>query len=159
MSDETRNDAPGTEAPSPETSGAETLSSEISGSEASSTVILAPRYFVPTGVAVLGLLGFGLSPWLTALVVVFAVFLAIQAATLRLHFTTTDLEVWRGSQPIRTFPYADWQSWTVFWPPLPILFYFKEVNSIHFLPMLFDARALNDQLNTHVPTALPDSVQ
>ncbi len=132
---------------------------ELASTIPPNTVILAPRYYVPTGVAGLGLLGYGLSPWLTAVVILFAVFLAIQAATLRLQFTATDLEVWRGSQPIRCFPYADWQSWIVFWPPVPILFYFKEVNSIHFLPMLFDARTLQAQLNTHVPAATPDPVQ
>jgi hypothetical protein len=39
----------------------------------------------------------------------------------------------------------------IFWSPVPILFYFREVNSIHFLPMLFQSAALRTQLETRLP--------
>lgn len=132
---------------------------KIDPTATSDTVILAPRFNVPTGVAIVALLAYPVSVWLTAVLIVFAVFLAIQAATLRLHFTPSSLAVWRGTTLIRDFPYQNWQTWEIYWPRLPILFYFREVNSIHFLPMLFDARALQTQLTTYVPTATPDPVQ
>jgi hypothetical protein len=31
-----------------------------------------------------------------------------------------------------------------------VLFYFREQRSIHFLPVLFDATSLREQLNHHV---------
>jgi len=77
-------------------------------------------------------------------------FLLYQTTTIRLIFTATALEVWRQENILKTFPYADWQSWTIFWPPLPILFYFKEINSIHFLPVLFAPNELKEALQTHV---------
>lgn len=81
----------------------------------------------------------------------FGLFLMVQSATIRLQFTDVALEVYRSNQLIRHFPYSQWQSWRIFWRSLPILFYFKEVKSIHFLPMLFNAEELRTALNTHVP--------
>jgi hypothetical protein len=68
-------------------------------------------------------------------------------------FTTTDLEVYRSQEMFRTFPYQDWQDWQVFWVAFPVLFYFKEVKSIHFLPVLFDAQMLKVCLEKHIPRA------
>jgi hypothetical protein len=56
----------------------------------------------------------------------------------------------RGGQEIRRFPYDQWLAWQVFFPPLPALFYFREQNSPHLLPMLFEATALRQQLERHV---------
>ena len=115
------------------------------------TVVLCPRYWVPLGVAIaavpLGLI----QPWLALPVLLFAGFLGLQAVTIRLHFTPTGLELYRGQTQLRHFPYVDWRYWEIFWPPVPILFYFREVNSIHFTPMLFDANMLQSCLEQYCP--------
>lgn len=83
--------------------------------------------------------------------IVFGAFLLIQSLTIRLQFTEEALDVYRRGALIRHFPYSEWQSWRIFWQPLPILFYFKEVQSIHFLPMLFNAQELRSALVNHLP--------
>ena len=111
---------------------------------------LQPRFWVPLGVVGLGL-ACGLLNWIAAAVVVlFGCFLMLQTALLRLRFETKALVVTRSGDEIRRFPYSDWMGWRVFWPAVPVLFYFREVNSIHFLPMLFDANALREQLTTRI---------
>jgi hypothetical protein len=115
------------------------------------TIILTPSYWVPVGVAIVGL-GLGLfTPWLGVLVFVFAVFLAVQATILRLHFTATTMELYRQGQLLRQFPYSDWLNWQIFWTPVPILFYFREVKSIHFVPIVFDPAALKACLALRCP--------
>ena len=111
---------------------------------------LQPRFWVPLGVVGLGL-SCGLLSWIAAAVVVlFGCFLMLQTALLRLRFEAGALVVTRSGDEIRRFPYSDWMGWRVFWPAVPVLFYFREVNSIHFLPMLFDANALIEQLTTRI---------
>jgi len=111
---------------------------------------LQPRFWVPLGVVGLGL-ACGLLNWIAAAVVVlFGCFLMLQTALLRLRFEAEALVVTRSGDEIRRFPYSDWMGWRVFWPAVPVLFYFREVNSIHFLPMLFDANALREQLTTRI---------
>ena len=111
---------------------------------------LQPRFWVPLGVVGLGL-ACGLLSWIAAAVVVlFGCFLMLQTALLRLRFEAEALVVTRSGDVIRRFPYSDWMGWRVFWPAVPVLFYFREVNSIHFLPMLFDANALIEQLTTRI---------
>lgn len=89
--------------------------------------------------------------WVGLAIAAFGLFLGIQAATLRLQFTATDLDIYRGQTRIRRFPYQEWQNWQVFWDRIPILFYFREVNSIHFLPILFDPQALKSCLQERCP--------
>jgi len=97
-------------------------------------------------IALLGIaLGFW-NIWVGGVIALFGVFLLIQAATLRLRFTATDLDIYRGDKQIRQFPYRDWLNWEIFWQPVPILFYFKEINSIHFVPVLFDPKTLRECL-------------
>jgi hypothetical protein len=72
-------------------------------------------------------------------------------ATLRLQFTETDLDVYRSGQLIRRFPYSEWQNWRIFGEAVPILFYFKEVKSIHFLPIIFNPKTLKACLEKHCP--------
>ncbi len=121
------------------------------------TVILSPRYWVPLGVAVFAAPLFILNLWVGAVVLVFSAFLAVQAATLRFHFTSSALELYRGETQLRCFPYVDWSNWAIFWPPVPILFYFREVNSIHFTPMLFDPKTLQACLEERCPRKLPET--
>jgi hypothetical protein len=74
-----------------------------------------------------------------------------QTATLRLQFTATALDIYRREGLIRRFPYQEWQNWRIFWGNAPILFYFKEVKSIHFLPILFDPKQLKTCLEQRCP--------
>lgn len=89
--------------------------------------------------------------WASLAIALFALFLLIQAAMLRLKFTPTDLDIYRGDKLIRRFPYQDWQNWEIFGSSVPILFYFKEVRSIHFLPIIFDPKMLRTCLEQHFP--------
>jgi hypothetical protein len=84
-------------------------------------------------------------------IALFGLFLMFQAVTLRLQFTTTDLDIYRGEKLIRRFPYQEWQNWRIFWNGVPILFYFKEVKSIHFLPIIFDPNSLKTCLEERCP--------
>ena len=113
-------------------------------------VILAPRPWLPLAVVGLGLASLLLNPWLSLVVSLFGLFLLIQSQILRLQFSADALLVWRGSTVLRRFPYSEWLSWTLFWSPIPVLFYFREQRSIHFLPVLFDPKTLREQLNLHV---------
>ena len=111
---------------------------------------LQPRFWVPLGVVGLGL-ACGLLSWIAAgVIVLFGCFLMLQTALLRLRFEAEALVVTRSGDEIRRFPYSDWMGWRVFWAAVPVLFYFREVNSIHFLPMLFDYNALNEQLTKRI---------
>lgn len=120
---------------------------------AADTVTLQPRPWVPLGVMALALPAW-LSPigWRAALpLLLFGLFLLSQAALLRLCFTADALVVQRAGQEIRRFPYGDWQAWRLFWGPVPVLFWFREVRSIHLLPMLFEAHGLQEQLERRLP--------
>lgn len=117
----------------------------------SEAVQLAPSYALPmTFVGGAIPLAF-VQPWVSMAIAIFGVFLLYQTVSLRLVFTTTDLDIYRGETQIRRFPYQDWQHWEIFWPAVPILFYFREVNSIHFLPVLFDPKQLQTCLETRLP--------
>lgn len=119
-------------------------------------VTLEPRYGVPVGVMALGASCLALLPlwggarWLALGIALFGVFLALQAAQLRLQFAEAELVVRRNSTPIRRFPYRAWQAWRLFWPAVPVLLYFREERSIHLLPVLFDATALRERLQHHL---------
>lgn len=126
-------------------------------SASSATIELKPSYRLPGFLAVIALAVMYLQLWLGLGVLLFAIFLLVQTATLRLHFTPQALEIYRGESLIRRFPYADWQNWRIFWSGVPILFYFKEVKSIHFLPILFDPTALRACLETRCPRAVETS--
>ena len=117
----------------------------------SSVVELSPSYTIPlvlVGIAIALLL---VQPWASLPIGLFGLFLLFQTVTLRLQFTETDLDVYRSGQLIRRFPYAEWQNWRIFWEPVPILFYFKEVKSIHFLPIIFNPKTLKSCLEKHCP--------
>lgn len=116
------------------------------------TVELAPSYTLPIALVVLALPLLWVQPWVSGAIALFGLFLLFQAATLRLQFTATALDIYRGETLIRRFPYQEWQNWAIFWPRVPILFYFKEVNSIHFLPILFDPAALRACLEQRCPS-------
>jgi hypothetical protein len=109
---------------------------------ASSGTTLAPSFAIPV---VLTLAGAGLcflSLWVGVPVALFALFLLVQ-------FTEQALEVSRNGTVFRSFPYEEWIHWELWWDRFPVLFYFREVNSIHFLPILFDAVELRRCLELH----------
>ena len=116
-----------------------------------STVELKPSYNIPV-VLVLGAIPVLLvQPWLGVILTLLGLFLMLQAVTLRFQFTATDFDLYRGEKLIKRFPYQEWQNWRIFWNRVPILFYFKEVNSIHFLPILFDPKTLKYCLEERCP--------
>ncbi|ADI64241.1 conserved hypothetical protein ['Nostoc azollae' 0708] len=116
-----------------------------------STVELKPTYNIPL-VLVLGSIPLILvQPWVGGVFALLGLFLMLQAVTLRFQFTATDFELYRGEKLIRLFPYREWQNWRIFWNRVPILFYFKEINSIHFLPILFDPNTLKSCLEERCP--------
>jgi Protein of unknown function (DUF3119) len=117
------------------------------------TVELSPSFAIPIALGLAAIPLFLLNPWVSGAIALFAIFLLIQTATLRLCFTATALDIYRGESLLRNFPYADWQNWQIFWFNVPILFYFKEVKSIHFLPILFDAKMLRTCLEQRCPVA------
>ncbi|MEB3242374.1 MAG: DUF3119 family protein [Cyanobacteriota bacterium] len=122
---------------------------------------LAPRFWVPLGLTLLAALvltgtpRWPGAPWLGLAMLAFATFLLVQTTVLRLCFNDEALLVLRGGKEIRRFPFSDWLEWRIFWPAVPVLFYFRERNSPHLLPMLFDATALRAELEQRVPR--PDS--
>lgn len=117
----------------------------------SETVELAPSFNVAIAVIFLGLSIGILSKIAGGVVLLLGLFLLLQTFRIRLQFTPTALDVYNRKNLIRSFPYAEWSNWRVFWQPIPILFYFREVNSIHFLPVLFDPKTLIDCLEKYCP--------
>ena len=116
------------------------------------SVTLSPDARLPLLVVAFGLalLPLPLSPWPTAVVVVFGLFLMLQTASLRLEFEERALIVWQNGRELRRFPYDQWLTWRLFAPWLPGLLYFRETQSIHFLPILFSPKQLREQLELRV---------
>jgi Protein of unknown function (DUF3119) len=118
---------------------------------ATETIELAPSYTLPIGIILLALPIGLLNRWAGLPIGLLGLFLLLQSVLLRLRFTPTALELYRGDTQLRSFLYSDWQNWEIFWGPVPILFYFKEVNSIHFLPIIFAPATLRTCLEQRFP--------
>ena len=116
-----------------------------------SDIQLAPSYTLPLVLVLAAIPILLFSVWVGGALALFGLFLMFQAVTLRLQFTQTALDIYRGETLIRRFPYQEWQNWQIFWPKVPILFYFKEIKSIHFLPILFDPKMLQTCLEQRCP--------
>jgi hypothetical protein len=116
-----------------------------------STVELKPSYNIPIVLVITAIPLLLIQPWIGFVFTLFGLFLMFQALTLRLQFTVTDLDIYRSEKLIRRFPYQEWQNWRIFWNGVPILFYFKEIKSIHFLPILFDPNTLRTCLEQRCP--------
>ncbi|MCW5317574.1 DUF3119 family protein [Nostoc sp. KVJ3] len=130
--------------------GFKTVTSSFA-SNSTSTVELKPSYNIPIVLVLAAIPLLWVQPWVGSIFTLFGLFLMFQALTLRLQFTVTDLDIYRGEKLIRRFPYQEWQNWRIFWNVVPILFYFKEIKSIHFLPILFDPNALKTCLEQRCP--------
>lgn len=116
-----------------------------------STVELNPNYTIPLVLVLISIPILIVQPLFGGIIAFIGIFLMFQAITLRLRFSETDLDIYRGEKLIRRFPYSEWQNWQIFWPRIPILFYFKETKSIHFLPIIFDPKALKNCLEQNYP--------
>ncbi len=90
------------------------------------------------------------NPWPTIILSSFGFFLFIQSFTLKLQFTKEDLVVLQLGRELRRFPFKKWIAWRIIAPSLPGLFYFREEASPHLLPILFDQKALENQLRLRV---------
>jgi len=115
------------------------------------TVRLTPSFAIPLVLAIGAIPLCLVQVWIGLPVALFGLFLLFQAATIRLEFTDKALDIYRADRLIRRFPYQEWSHWEIFWPPVPILFYFREVNSIHFLPILFNPQMLQTCLVERCP--------
>ena len=128
-----------------------TTNTNIEAENSTEAIELAPNYRIPlfllAGAGVLSLV----SLWLGVPIALLGLFLTVQTVLIRLQFTELALNVLRSGKVIRSFPYSEWLNWEIFWSPVPILFYFEEVNSIHFLPIIFDSQALVACLNKYYP--------
>ncbi|MDB9444762.1 DUF3119 family protein [Anabaena sp. CS-542/02] len=130
--------------------GWETVTSSFT-TDSTSTVQLQPSYNIPIVLLISAIPLLVVQVWVGAVIALLGLFLLLQTATIRLQFTATDLDIYRGEKLLRRFPYQEWQNWRIFWHRIPILFYFKEVNSIHFLPILFDPKTLKSCLESRCP--------
>jgi Protein of unknown function (DUF3119) len=117
----------------------------------SEEIQLEPSFAIPVTLVFLAVPILFVQVWVGGAIALFGLFLLLQAVTLRLIFTATDLDIYRSETLIRRFPFQDWQNWRIFWPSFPVLFYFKEVKSIHFLPILFNPKTLQTCLEKHLP--------
>jgi hypothetical protein len=133
-----------------EETGLETVTSSFAPNVAA-TVELKPSYNIPIMLVIAGIPIVIVQPLIGGAIALFGLFLLFQTVTLRLQFTATDLDIYRGEKLIRRFPYREWQNWRIFWNGFPVLFYFKEIKSIHFLPILFDANTLKACLEERCP--------
>ena len=127
------------------------MTTEIKTFNSAEVVELSPSYKIPLFLIVAAIPLLLISVWGGGAIALLGIFLTVQTITIRLQFTPTALDVYRSQKMIRSFPYSEWSNWQIFWQPVPILFYFREVNSIHFLPIIFDPKTLTDCLEQHFP--------
>ena len=125
------------------------MTTEIETTNSAEVVELSPSYKIPVFLIIAAIPISFIWIWAGVAVAFLGIFLAIQATIIRLKFTPTDLDVYRSQTKIRSFPYSEWLNWQIFWQPVPILFYFREVNSIHFLPIIFDPKTLTGCLEKY----------
>lgn len=125
------------------------MTTEINTPSSTEVVELSPSYKIPWFLIIAALLLSLIQIWLAVAIATLGLFLMVQATIIRLHFTATALELYRSQTQIRSFPYSEWLNARIFWQPVPILFYFREINSIHFLPIIFSPQMLSDCLQKH----------
>ena len=126
-----------------------TFDPDTSNSEPSNP--LTASYRLPVATIAISLAVLFIQPWVSLAIALFGLFLLYQTTVLRLVFDTQAMVLYRNETVLRQFPYQDWQSWRILLPPIPIWFYFREVNSIHSFPILFSARELRQQLEARLP--------
>jgi hypothetical protein len=112
---------------------------------------LSPSYNIPLVLIFASIPLALIQAWVGGAMALLGLFLMLQTVTIRLRFTATALDVYSSNELIRRFPYEEWQNWRIFWQPVPILLYFREVKSIHFLPILFNPKTLRECLEKYCP--------
>ena len=119
-----------------------------SKSESKDSVTISPSFQLPIILIVLSFmllfLNIGILP--TIVSASFSLFLLLQAFTLRINITKEDFVVLQLGKEIRRFPFKNWIAWKLFLPDLPGIFYFRETNSPHLLPILFNPKQLKEEL-------------
>jgi len=131
--------------------------------DAEEKVVLAPGLRLPLAILLLGSLLCLVNLAAGGAMALLGLILLFQSVRLRLVFTPDALELHNGSVVLRRFPYKSWRGWRLFWKPLPVLLYFREVNSIHFVPVVVDGQGLRQQLerrlgHVNVATGSADAV-
>ena len=125
---------------------------EVENVDAGQDVIeLSPSYRIPIFLVIFSIALLVVNVWLAAIVLILGLFLTFQTIAIRLKFTNNALDIYSLGKQIRSFPYQEWSNWRIFWQPIPILFYFREVKSIHFLPIIFDPQTLLSCLEKYGP--------
>lgn len=114
--------------------------------DAAETVVLAPDLRLPLATLLLGTLLCLLNLAAGGAVALLGLILLFQSVRLRLVFGPDALELHNGAVVLRRFPYKNWRNWRLFWMPFPLLLYFREVNGIHFVPVIMDGQGLRQQL-------------
>lgn len=127
------------------------MNTNIEAEKSTEVVELAPDFKIPVFLILIAVGLSFISLWLSGAIAILGLFLTIQTFLIRIQFSDDALDVLRSGKVIRSFPYSEWLNWEIFWSPVPILFYFKEVNSIHFLPIIFNSKTLADCLHKHYP--------
>ena len=128
------------------------MTTELETSVSEQPIIeLKPNYRIPIFLVVSAIPLLLVNIIVAAIISILGLFLMFQTVFIRLQFSQTALDVYRSGNLLRRFPYSDWSNWRIFWQPVPILFYFREINSIHFLPIIFDAKTLVDCLEKYCP--------
>jgi hypothetical protein len=122
-----------------------------SNPQTNETIELTPSYNIPLILILVSLPLALIQLWPAVAIALLGLFLMLQAVMIKLQFTPTALDIYRGNKLIRSFPYEEWENWRIFWQPVPILLYFKEVKSIHFLPIIFNAKMLSQCLDKYCP--------
>ncbi len=118
---------------------------------AEEVIELSPSYRIPIFLVVFSIPLLLVNIWIAIVISIFGLFLMFQTIAIRLKFTSNALDVYYSGKKIRSFPYQEWSNWRIFWQPIPILFYFREVKSIHFLPIIFDVKTLISCLEKYCP--------
>lgn len=114
--------------------------------DAAETVALAPDLRLPLVILLLGILLCLLNLVAGGAVALLGLVLFFQSVRLRLVFGPDALELHNGAVVLRRFPYKNWRNWRLFWTSFPVLLYFREVNGIHFVPVIMDGKGLRQQL-------------
>ena len=117
-----------------------------SGKQESLTI--SPSFQLPIILIFLSfmLLFLNIGYWPTIVSASFSFFLLLQSFTLRIKITNEDFVVLQFGKEIRTFPFKNWIAWKLFFPIIPVIFYFREKSSPHLLPILFDPKQLKNEL-------------
>ncbi len=74
----------------------------------------------------------------------------IQSFTLKIKINEDSFEVLQLGKEIRKFPFENWLAWKFILPSLPGFFYFREKASPHLLPIIFDYKQLESELQNKV---------